>query len=280
MHPELTGDIYFVQSGQGNAQSDGSSQRPINTIDNAFNISGLGVGDAIVVLPGHAEDISSGTSCVMDVAGVTVIGIGDGANIPTLTFTNTAGSVEIDAASIKVSGIKFLASVSAVVIGINIDAANITLEDCILDFDATGDDFITGIDIDAVNDVTLKNVTMIMEDAAGCDEGIRLDDCDNVTIEDCHLYGDFTLGCILGEGATGTNLLIKGCKLYNSDTSGGEVIDLNVAFTGLLIDNRCGTLFATAPETAFDPGSCLCIENYVVNAVDESGTIVPVTLST
>ena len=136
------------------------------------------------------------------------------------------------------------------------------------------------IDIDGVNGAELIDNELVAEDTAGCDEAIRLDDCDDVKIVGNLIYGDFTDGAIIGEGAAGKNLLIKGNDIYNSDTTAGFIADLNVAFTGIMAHNNCGTLFATAPETTIDPGSMLCIENYVVNAVDESGTIVPTTLST
>jgi len=92
--------------------------------------------------------------------------------------------------------------------------------------------------------------------------------------------GDFTDGAIIGEGAASTGIVIKDNLIYNSDTTAGFVIDLNVACTGLLVKNNCGTLYATDPETTLDPGSLLCIENYVCNAVDESGALVPTTVST
>lgn len=278
--PVTTGTTYFVHSGTGNSGGGHSMHRPCNTIDNAFGISGLSSGDTIVVLPGHAEDISAATSLVADVAGVRVIGLGSGSSRPTLTYTATAGTVELDAANITFENIVFKTSISAVVVGVNVDAANCTLRNCEFTWDATGDDFITMIDCDAVNGFTLDGCTLIAEDAAGCAEAIRLDDTDNTTIKNCHIYGDFTDGAIIGEGAAGTNLTIKNNTIYNSDTTAGFVIDLNVAFTGILAYNACGTLYATDPESTLDPGSLLCIENYVVNAVDETGTIVPVTAST
>lgn len=250
------------------------------TIDAAIGYCEAGRGDVIYVAPDHTENISAATSLVADVDGVSIIGIGQGLNRPTLTYTDTAGSIELDGDNVTFENFRLLASVSAVVVGINVDGDGCTLRNIEMDFDATGDDFITMIDVDGVNDTTIEGCHLIAEDTAGCDEAIRLDDADNTTIKNCRLYGDFTDGAIIGEGAAGSNLLIADNYIYNSDTTAGFVIDLNVAFTGLLVKNNCGTLFATAPETTFDPGSCLCIENYVCNAVDESGALVPVTVST
>ena len=254
--------------------------RLYSTIDAAVGECTASAGDTIYVMPGHTETIASATSLVLDVAGVQVIGIGEGTARPVLDYTATASSLEMDAANTRISNLILRANVSAVVVGVNVDAANCKIDNCRFEFNATGDDFVTMIDIDGVNGAELIDNELVAEDTAGCDEAIRLDDCDDVKIVGNLIYGDFTDGAIIGEGAAGKNLLIKGNDIYNSDTTAGFVIDLNVAFTGIMAHNNCGTLFATAPETALDPGSMLCIENYVVNAVDESGAIVPVGIST
>lgn len=256
------------------------SVRFYSTIDAALGGCTANAGDVILVAPGHTETISSATSLVVDVAGVSIIGMGVGGNRPELNFSATAGSVEMDAANCRLSNVILKADVSAVVVGVNVDAADVQIDNCTFTYNATGDDFVTMIDIDAVDGARLLNNEFIAEDAAGCAEAVRLDACNNVVIAGNHIYGDFTDSAIVGEGALGRNLRIQGNTIYNSDTTAGNTIDLNVAFTGIIAGNHIGTLFATAPETAFDPGSCLCLENYVANAVDESGTIVPTVLST
>lgn len=256
------------------------TKRLFTSINDAMDECTAANDDVILVAPGHTEAITAATSAVIDVAGVTVLGLGQGNNRPVLDFTNTAGSIEMDAANTRLSNCILRANVSAVVVGINVDAAGVEIDRCRFEYNATGDDFITMIDVDGVNDAYIHDNEMIAEDTAGCDEAIRLDDCDNVRIIKNHIYGDFTDGAIIGEGAAGANLVIRDNTIYNSDTTAGFVVDLNVAFTGLLAYNILGTLFATAPETALDPGSLLSVENYVCNAVDESGALVPTTVST
>lgn len=287
-HP---GNVYWVgnsasllkgeKGASDGVSNNGSYLQPYATIDYAVGQCKANRGDIIMVRPNHSEDIASATSLVLDVAGVAVIGLGSGTDRPDLNFSATAGSVEVDAANVTLHNLTLTADVSAVVVGVNVDAADFTMSHCEMNFNATGDDFITMIDIDAVDGATLTHCKLIAEEgAAGCDEAIRLDTANHVTIEHCHITGDFTDGAIIGEGAAGVNLVIKDNTIYNADTTAGFVVDLNVAFTGLLINNRMGTLFATAPETALDPGSLLSTENYVCNAVDESGALVPTTVST
>jgi len=286
-----SGEIFYVSNAdillsKGNRvagldqASGGTFSRPFRTIDFAVGQCTANRGDIIIVLPGHTEDIASSTSLVIDVAGVAIVGLGSGSLQPELNFSTTSGSIEMDAANCALVNLNIKADLTAVVVGVNVDANNCTIQGCTFDYANTGDDFVTMIDIDNVNGAAVIDCRLIAEDAAGCAEAIRLDNCDNVIIENNHIYGDFTDGAIIGEGASGVNLTIRNNTIYNSDTTAGFLVDLNVAFTGLLIGNRMGTLFATAPETAVDPGSLLCLENYVANAVDESGTIVPITLST
>jgi len=262
------------------APAGGTYLRPFATIDYAVSQCVANRGDIIMVMPGHSETISAATSLVLDVAGIAVIGLGRGTDRPDLNFTATAGSVEIDAANVLLHNLTLTADVSAVVVGVNVDAAGVTLDSLEFTYNATGDDFVTMVDVDAVAGTTISNCKFIAEDTAGCAEAIRLDTAGNTTIEGNYFYGDFTDGVIIGEGAASTNLLIKDNVLYNSDTTAGNLVDLNVACTGIMANNAMGTLFATAPETAVDPGSLLSIENYVCNAVDESGALVPTTVST
>lgn len=282
------GKVFWVNStsvlapgGTGSSNSNpGTYQRPFATIDYAVGKCTANRGDIIMVMPGHSETISSATSLVLDVAGIAVIGLGSGSLRPDLNFTSTAGSVEIDAADVTLYNLTFTADVTAVVVGANVDANGVTIDNCEFRYNASGDDFLTMVDADTVSDFTATNNKFNAEEATGAAEAIRLDTVTRYTITGNQFSGEFSDGCIIGEGAAGSGALIANNFFYNSDTAGGETIDLNVADTGLIAYNACGTLFPTAPETAFDPGSCLCIENYAANAINEAGIIVPTTLST
>ena len=282
------GKVYWVNNSGvlapggvgGSNGNDGSWKRPFATIDYAVGRCTANRGDIIMVMPGHSEDISAAGSLTLDVAGVAVIGLGTGSDRPDLNFSATAGTVEIDAANVTLYNLTFTADVSAVVVGVNVDANGATIDNCEFRYNATGDDFITAVDADTVSDFTFTNNKVYAEEIAGCSEGIRLDTVTRYTIKGNQFTGDFTDGCIVGEGAAGSGALIADNVMYNADTTGGETIDINVADTGLIVNNLMGTLFPTAPETAFDPGSCLCNQNYMVNAINERGTEVPPTQST
>lgn len=280
--PATTGNTFFVDSGTGNNNNSGAvPTEPLATIDAAVGLCTASNGDIIIVMPGHAENISAATSLVVDVAGVQIIGLGHGRNRPVLTFTATAGSIEMDAANTRLSNIVLFSSISAVVVGINVDANDVTLDNLEFGYDATGDDFITMIDVDAFDRCVIENCYFGAESgAAGAGEAIRLDDANYVRIVNNRFSGQWSDAAIVGEGAAGTDLLIANNFIYNADTSDGNGIGLTVAFTGVIANNSIGTLYATSVATILDPGSCLCLENYVGNAIDEKGIVVPTTAAT
>lgn len=274
--PTTTGNFYFVHSSSGNNGNVGTEPaQPLATIDAAVGKCTASQGDVIIVMPGHAENISAATSLVVDIAGVQIIGLGHGRNRPVLTFTNTAGTIEMDAANTRLSNIVLLASVSAVVVGINVDADGVTLDNLEFTFDETGDDFVTMVDVDAFDRCTIANCQFIAESgAAGAAEAIRLDDTHFLRLIDCWFSGQWSDSVIVGEGALGTDWLIANNTMYNADTGDANGIDINVASTGLIVNNRIGTLYAAAVANLLDPGSCLTAENYGVNAIDEFGIVI------
>lgn len=273
--PTTTGSVFFVHSGTGNDSTGNGVTRenPFATIDYAVGKCTASKGDIILVMPGHSENISAATSLVVDVAGVSIIGLGLGRTRPQLHFTNTAGSIEMDAANTRLSNMVLLASVSAVVVGINVDADGVMLDNLEFGYVDTGDDFITMVDVDAFDYATIQDNRFLTEAVAGAAEAIRLDDCHFVRILNNWFSGNWSDSVIVGEGAAGTDLFLANNYMYNGDTGDANGIDLNVAFTGIISNNRIGTLYAAAVANLLDPGSCLCTENYGVNAIDETGIV-------
>lgn len=270
-----TGNVFFVDSGHDQASNGNeatSSSNPAATIDGAVGKCTANNGDVIFVMPGHAENISSATSLVVDVAGVSIIGLGVGGNRPILTYTDTAGSVELDANNCLIQNIVFLTSVGACVVGINVDAHDITIDHCEMRYDESGDDFITFIDADVTTRTSILNCSFLGQAAAGWEECIRFDTCRNPVVRGCHFNGQWTDAVIVGEGTSSINCLIDNNVMYNSDTgAGANSIGFTVACTGLISNNMIGTLFATNITTIVDPGSCLCVGNMITNAIDEFG---------
>ena len=235
-----TGNVFFVDSGStargDNAAKGQAPDTPFATIDFAIGRTTASNGDIIFLMPGHAENISAATSLVMDVIGVRVIGMGWGRTRPVLTWTNTAGTIEMDAASCTLENIVFVSSVSAAVVGINVDAADCSIVNCEFDFDATLDDFITAIDIDAVDRAAVINCRFIAETATGMAEAIRMDTADEARIIGNSFTGDFTDGCIVMEGAASNSIEMWGNRMWNGHANARGIVN-SVASSGAIYDN-------------------------------------------
>ena len=280
------GKVFWVSSTGGSDGNAGTHVRPFATLNKAVSMCTASKGDIIMLMPGHAENVTAATSQVIDKAGVQVIGLGSGDLRPTFTYTAASGSFEIDAANVMIQNVKFLAGVE-VTVGVNVDASGVKLSGCEWDWDADSDGFTIGVDVDAVHHVTIEGCTFI-GDTADTDTGdlsaIRIDAANHVKIIGNYIYGQFPNAAISNDSgaAACANLTIANNTIYNvdSDTGVGNVIDLHNACTGIIAYNNMGGLESTSVANLLDPGSCLCIQNYAVNAIDESAVIVPQAVST
>ncbi len=126
-----TGKVWYVDSGVV-SEGDGSGWlNAFDTLDEAINASsadsGASRGDFIYVAPGHAESGTDPALWDADVAGITIWHLGNGALQGTYTFADTDTTVAIGAANVTIIGGRFLAGISAVVVGIDIENGS---DDC------------------------------------------------------------------------------------------------------------------------------------------------------
>lgn len=84
------------------------------TIDTAIGQCVANRGDTIYVAPGHTEAVTS-TSLDLDVAGVTIIGLGSGSMKPTLSFGVTSSRINVTASDGTWKNFRFTAAVGDVV---------------------------------------------------------------------------------------------------------------------------------------------------------------------
>src|SRR5512139_4050842 len=88
--PDITtGNIWYVNYNHANAADTTANGQdpvyPFKTIDYAIGQCTASNGDIIYVMPGHTEDIIAAGSITVDVAGVSIVGLGNGTNRPLIT---------------------------------------------------------------------------------------------------------------------------------------------------------------------------------------------------
>lgn len=267
-----TGSIFFVDSVTGSSSNSGQTiGAPLATIDQAINKCTANKGDIIYVMPNHAETLGDNkTSLVPDIAGISIIGIGNGDDMPTITGSGTSSEIEISAANIKFKNLRFVAGISAVTLGIDVNANYFTMEDCVMDYGTDTHDWVDYIDISAVDYAVIRRNRFIAQAAtAGANTAIHLVDANYVTIEDNIFIGDFAEAPIWNITTACVGIMILRNYIYNDDTGNADNgISLQAACTGLIAHNSICALYATNCATLIDPGSCGLIENYVTNKAD------------
>jgi hypothetical protein len=244
-HP---GEIFFVGSTvTGATDSVGygkNPDKPFATLDYAVGQCTASVGDTIYVLPGHAEVVSAAGGLDLDVAGVTIIGLGNGSLQPTVTLdTATTADVDVDAANITVEGIHFRANFADVAAAIDVNADDFTLRRCRF--------------TEAATDMNAK--IWVQDAAAGGSDRITIEDCYAVALDaanthfvnfagtgDGHivrrnvLIGDWGTMCIGGAGVV-TNATILDNRISNAAATNDSCIAFAATATGICMGNlACG----------------------------------------
>ena len=139
--PQITtGKMFFVDSNTGvdDVGTNGSIVTPFATIDYAVGQCTASNGDVIYVFPGHTETIDAAADLDLDVAGITVIGLGSGNTRPQINFTTaTTADMDVDAANITMINFRFTGGFDNLGGPIDINAAQFSLHNSIYQ-DVTG----------------------------------------------------------------------------------------------------------------------------------------------
>ena len=164
-HP---GEVFWVNNSGvlakggvgGSNGNDGTYRRPWSTIDYAIGKCTESRGDVIYCMPGHSETVATAAALDFDVAGVTVIGLGYGANQAQMRLTAAAAHIEIAAANVTWINMRITAAFADVAQAIDIVAAgdNFTSVGCTYDEEAADENFIVVFGVtDGANGGTFIN---------------------------------------------------------------------------------------------------------------------------
>lgn len=259
-----TGNIWYVDSGSGSnggGAAGKTKDKPFATVDYAVGKCTASNGDVIVVMPGHAESITTSTTLALDVAGISVIGLGTGASIPTLTYTTTTSvNVAISAASISVENILFTAGANADAMSamVTISASDVTVKNCEFRQGNSSMQAERAIYITTGADrVNIKNNKIWTTTDAGAIAGIDFNtlttaSADDNLIAENVIFGDFTAAPVYGS-YTGTRN-----RVINNEVTNYNAAESGIEFTAATTTRSVitGNLVSTdQPNTAIDPGA-------------------------
>ena len=118
-----TGNVFYVSSVTGSDGNTGKdSNFPFATVDFAIGACTANNGDVIIIMPGHTETVTA-TSIALDVAGVSIVGLGSGLKRPTFTFGAADATVTVSAADCLWANCHWIANFADVAAAFTLGAA-------------------------------------------------------------------------------------------------------------------------------------------------------------
>lgn len=211
-------------------------------------------GDVILVMPGHTEAIANATDLAVNVAGVSIIGLGQGNLRPVLTLgTGITANIPITAANSSINNMIIdCTGFDTITSAVTVTAAGVTLrKNNFITANATNQVAI-GITTSALaTSFTFDSNNVVGTADAGTTNFLQLVGGDDAVITNNYFYGAYTtsLGPINQITTAGLRMLIANNTLINATASSTKVIVLVAGSTGAIRDNRIGILSGTAPVT-------------------------------
>jgi hypothetical protein len=267
-----TGKIFFVHATTGSDGNKGTSpSKPLATINAAVEKCTANQGDIIYLMPGHVEDLADTTTTGaidLDVAGISLIGLGSGSLQPRIDFNHADSDFFVGADNVTIENVRFHADVTDVKIGINIEDGvdYCTIRKCLFDVETTGtDEFLYSIQFNDASNFGLVedcDFDMGLGGATGAIGFIK--DTDGTTVRNCRIQGDYSTACIVGTTTASTKLDIDGNLLINGNAGNINTepgIELPAGSTGTIRNNYIVCNLATMVASIV-ADTCMLFQNY------------------
>lgn len=278
--PGNVGNVFFVDSATGSSSGPGyTPHNAFATIDQAVGACTANNGDLILVMPGHTETVTAAGGLDLDVAGITIRGLGQGTKMAKVDFTtaNTA-DVDVDAADITIENIQFEASFADIAAAVDVNAANCTIRNCKFLSPTTDENaviWILGATSTTSNYLTVEGCWFEGKDAANT-HAISLPGTSNGCVIKNNVFHLFAETAVIGAAGAVTNILIQGNLIQNADTDADACINLAASSTGIVAYNGVGAALAADATTNITASTgVVLIENYSVDTGDRQGVLDP-----
>jgi hypothetical protein len=271
------GSLFYVDATNGSDTYDGKSWKTAKaTLDAAIGLCTADSGDRILVAPWHAETLTAATSCVMDIAGVSILGMVQGNQRPTISLgTLAATTISVTAANCRISGIKLISAVIDATAGITVAATGDGLEvdNCIITDGGTALEMVIGISLAAAADgCKIHDNEFYTVPAGGCASAIKLaGESSRTVIANNIIQGDYSASCIDGTTAAATLVSILNNDMVNIDTTAGSCIDMHASTTGIAAKNTM--MGGKSIADCFIAAGMVANNNYSTGAVSASGIL-------
>jgi hypothetical protein len=283
----LTGTVLFVDTVNGvNAGTGNSPTYPYQTIAYALTQVPSGAYATIYVMPGSTTTISSATALTLNVANVAIIGLGTGAQRPVFAYTtaNTA-AIPVSAANVTVRNIRHTGGFLSIARAYTVTAAGFTLDGCDFTDNSGILNFLNIINCTgAANTADRLTVTNNSWYGLGTTSVnsflLTANDIDRLTFSGNYVKSPNTTDAAWITVSAGilTNASISWNRTYraNTATTAGALLSLSgTTSTGIINNNYCLCLDASAPALFAATTGLGAFENYVSGAITLSGILTP-----
>ena len=256
-----SGEVFWVGNGPtvvdgeitASNSNRGSFFQPFATLDYAIGRCVANRGDIIYVKPGYTQSMTAADAVDVDVAGVTIIGLGRGNVVPKFTYDNSAGEFVIGAANVHIENLWFVPSVTGITKAIDIESGShfSGVYGCRFgDAEAAGTDEFNATIIVASASTDVKIIgNYINMGEAGAVAGITITGaCHRIRIQNNEIWGDYSTANINSITALQSDVIITDNLLVNGVTSGlntEPTIELLTGTSGVIARNNSAANVAT-----------------------------------
>jgi hypothetical protein len=290
-----SGKAWYVSSTSSRCQDDPAHgkdpETPFATLDYAIGRveadGGANRGDVIIVMPNHAETITGAGGITADVAGLTIVGIGNWNQRPRFLMDGaTTVTFVVSAADTTVANCVFASGHSNVVTCFNVTAAGFTLISCEFENNAANEDFLTCVKATSTTDnnadglkvMGCRWVTSDADDLEFIEINATLNRLE-VTDNFVHTAGTASPLILVATGKILTGGFIARNQLSNRMTANELFISNDgTTNTGIMSDNYVGHADVTgAHDPGWDGGGWRLFGNLSTSVDNLQGLTIPTT---
>ncbi len=245
-------------------------------------------GDVILVAPGHAETVSAAGDITLDIADVSIVGLGLGTSRPKITFdTATTATISVSAANVTLENIVIEANFADIVAPFTLAAAaNFKLVGCEVTQAAAAMNFLYVFDTNATNNaadgLSFINSKWVEADTATISLAKIDADLDNFSVVGSYVNlgvntSDLPALAVVATGKDVTNVMIEDNDVIRLNDANPLLVtaDTTTANTGIIKNNRVRHA-DTASELLITAGTNIGLfDNKASAVVDASGYLLP-----
>ena len=284
----IVGTVFFVDSATGSDTNSGMEpSKAFATIDRAVGKCTASKGDIIYVMPNHAETITGAGGITVDVAGVSIIGLGEFNQRPRVLLDGALEpTVIVSAADTLIRNIVFASGHSDVATCIELSAVGLWVDKCEFVQNTTDENFLTCINASGTTD--------------GGENGLKVTDCYEYQVDAstsslitvaADVTGFIATGNVIITGGVTTALIIlatgkdlKGCFIaWNfCQTAGAEGANLFISCdttgvnnAGIIAHNRIGHADTTSTHIIGAVAGARFFDNLSTSVTNASGFVLP-----